>query len=69
MADNETFSGLSLDSITVDDAGRVIVTDPDVAERLRSSSEALRIRRVNEGCNTTRGCGDGQNVRCTINTR
>jgi len=66
MAADDTFAGLSLDSITVDDAGRVVVTDPEVAERLRSAGVLANRRNTNNGCNNVRGCGDGQNIGCTI---
>ena len=64
MEQQENFAGISLESISVDQEGRVIVTDPQVAERLRSAQTARW--RSNEGCNTAKGCGDGQNVRCTL---
>jgi len=65
MAQEGLFSGVSLESISVDEDGRVIVTDPHVVERVRSAEGIFR-RGTNEGCNTVRGCGQGQNVRCTV---
>jgi hypothetical protein len=59
---DETFAGLSLDSITVDEAGRIIVTDPQVAERLRSAP-VIRNRTNNcPGANNVPRCGEGQTV-------
>jgi hypothetical protein len=61
MSQGENFAGISLDSISVDEEGRVIVTDPQLAQRLRSVEAAQR-RNTNNGCNTVRGCGDGQHI-------
>jgi len=61
----EGFAGLSPKDITVDEEGRVIITDPEVAERLRGDAQ-LRRRVVNHGCNTVTGCGTGQNIGCNF---
>lgn len=67
MPEEGTFAGISLESITVDSDGRVIVKDPEVAARLRSTSPELFGRKVsNSGCNNVKGCGTGQNVGCTV---
>ena len=69
MTEKQRFVEVSLESITVDEVGQVIVSDPQVAERLRSQVAVTEMREVtNNGCNTVRGCGDGQhlNPQCTI---
>ena len=64
MAQEEVSKGLSLESITVDETGRVIVTDPQLADRLRSAEASHRWwwGGSNTGCNHVRDCGNGQNV-------
>jgi hypothetical protein len=44
MADEKLFEGLTLEGINVDEEGRVIVTDPKLAERLRSAVQAAQPR-------------------------
>lgn len=64
MTHEGDFAGLRLDSITVDEEGRVVVTDPEVAERLRFA-ERRRGRGTNKSCpgaNNVPGCGEGQTV-------
>ena len=66
MADEKLFDGLTLEGFSVDEEGRVIVTDAKLAERLRSALEATQLRwpwrnNINcHGCNGSnyvKGCG------------
>lgn len=64
MTQRAVFAGLPIDRISVDSEGRVVVTDPEVAERLKRA-EARRRRGMNQSCpgaNNVRGCGNGETV-------
>jgi hypothetical protein len=61
MAQGELFAGLTLDDISVDEEGRVMITNPQIAERLRAAVPAARPR-------PNTNCGPQCNPACTPNT-
>lgn len=44
MAQDDLFAGLTLQDLGMDEEGRVIVTDPKLAERLRTALEGAQLR-------------------------
>jgi hypothetical protein len=62
MADQElsdVLSNLTLEQLSVDEEGRVMVADPKIAERLRAAvgkTDAPTNGNCS-GCNTIKGCG------------
>jgi hypothetical protein len=63
MTQSQPFAGLSPQDISVDEEGRVVVTNPQVAERLRQAAAAApgegAAAPINNGCtvNTVKNCG------------
>jgi hypothetical protein len=65
MAQKESLAALTLENISVDEEGRVIITDPELAKRLREAVGAAQRLFGNgncHGCNSVRGCGEGSNT-------
>jgi len=73
MAQRTSFTGLSVEDISVDRRGRVAVTNPRVAERLKAVAQQRKRPKpkapnTNCGlCNTVKGCGP-TNATCHPNT-
>jgi hypothetical protein len=56
---------LRLEDIGIDEEGRVIITNPEVAEQVRTASTP-ELRPINDLCNTVAGCGGVTNDHCNI---
>ena len=65
---SDVLSGLTPDQLSVDEEGRVVITDPEIAERLRRAAAAKKPQPAPPpngncgGCNTVSGCGDTTNT-------
>ncbi len=61
MAHEEALAGLTLEDISVDEDGRVIITNPRIRERLSTAAgtKAAAEPITNNGCtvNTVKNCG------------
>jgi hypothetical protein len=57
----EPTSGISPEDITVDDQGRVVILNPQLAERVKRAvaapDRAQAAPGINNQCNTVRNCG------------
>ncbi len=59
----EGFTGLSVEDISIDSGGRVAITNPVVAERLANIAPQRKRPRpkpntnCGDACNSTKGCG------------
>lgn len=61
--EKESLVGVTAADITVDEAGRIIVANPQVAERLKAAAAAEPPRAAGNNCtcvNTVAGCGAKQ---------
>ncbi len=59
MTQEAPFAGLKLEDISIDNEGRVVITNPQIAEQLKAVAPAVKALDtvINNGCNTVAGCG------------